>query len=84
MDFGLLIRQHRRKLKMDQATLARHVGVSRQWVIAIERGNPGAEVGLVLRAVDTLQIRLSFDSGSLSPPSIDIDAIVSAAKRPRK
>ncbi len=42
----------RKQLKLDQSTFAKQIGVSRQWVIEIERGHPRAELGLVLRALD--------------------------------
>ena len=32
-DFGAAIREQRRVLDLDQAALARRVGVSRQWII---------------------------------------------------
>jgi HTH-type transcriptional regulator/antitoxin HipB len=90
-DIGAIIRQRRRELGLDQATLARNVGVSRQWIIEVEAGKPGAELGLVLRALDALGVRL-VDERSLGrprarrrpvEPAPDIDAIVSAARKPR-
>ena len=47
-DLGLLIRERRKKLGLDQQELAKKVGVSRLWVIEIERGKPRAEIGLVI------------------------------------
>ena len=54
IDLGALIRERRRRNGWDQQTLADKIGVSRQWVIEIEKGKPRAEVGLVLRALDAL------------------------------
>ncbi len=48
-DVGALIRDRRRVLKLDQADLARMIGVSRLWVNQVEKGKPGASLGLVLR-----------------------------------
>jgi HTH-type transcriptional regulator / antitoxin HipB len=86
-DLGALIRDRRRQLGMDQATLAKRIGTSRQWVIAVERGRPRAELGLVLQALNTLGI--SFNTGTPSKgasksaqvPKVDIDAIISAARK---
>ena len=39
-DLGAVIRDRRKQLKLDQAALAKQIGVSRQWVIEIERGHP--------------------------------------------
>ena len=83
-DLGAAIRDRRRQLGLDQATLAKRIGVSRQWVIAIERGRSRAELGLVLRALDALGIRLNIGSGDapdrVTTPAVDIDAIVSSAR----
>lgn len=90
-DVGAIIRQRRRELGLDQATLARKLGVSRQWIIEVEAGKPRAELGLVLRTLDALGVRL-VDEAALQPararkdrvePPPDIDAIVSAARKPR-
>ena len=40
VDLGAVIRDRRKQLKLDQATFAKRVGASRQWVIEIERGYP--------------------------------------------
>jgi y4mF family transcriptional regulator len=83
-DLGALIRDRRKQLKLDQAAFAKQIGVSRQWVIEIERGHARAELGLVLRTVDALNIRLdaSIDQTNRRRPStVDINAIVAKAKR---
>jgi y4mF family transcriptional regulator len=83
-DLGAVIRDRRKQLKLDQAGFAKQIGVSRQWVIEIERGHARAELGLVLRALDALNIRLdaSIDQTNHRPPgTVDIDAIVAKAKR---
>ena len=84
-DLGALIRQRRRDLGLDQGTLAERVGVSRQWIIEAERGKPRAEIGLVLRTLDALGVRLAVDDSKSAPaaPAQDIDAIVRAARKPR-
>ncbi len=90
-DIGAAIRDRRRQLGLDQATLAERIGVSRQWVIAIERGRSRAELGLVLRAVAALGLRLDMGSGTtgehrkpVATPRIDIDAIVKTARKGRR
>jgi HTH-type transcriptional regulator / antitoxin HipB len=84
-DLGALIRQRRRDLGLDQGTLAERVGVSRQWIIEAERGKPRAEIGLVLRTLDALGVRLAVDDSKSAPAARaqDIDAIVRAARKPR-
>ncbi|MGB0678373.1 MAG: helix-turn-helix transcriptional regulator [Polyangiales bacterium] len=57
-DIGLVLRQHRRARGITQAALAARIGVSRQWLSAVERGKARAEVGLVLRALRLLGVTL--------------------------
>jgi len=83
-DLGAVIRERRKQLDLGQAELAKRIGVSRQWVVGIEQGRSRAELGLVLRTLDVLGIRLSSATGipsSKTPSSPDIDAIVAAAKK---
>jgi HTH-type transcriptional regulator/antitoxin HipB len=63
-DIGLLIRETRRARGLDQAELARRVGVSRQWIIGIEKGKGRADLSLVLRTVEALGIALRSDEPS--------------------
>jgi y4mF family transcriptional regulator len=86
-DLGAVIRDRRKQLKLDQATFAKRIGVSRYWVIMIERGHPRAELGLVLRAIDALDIHLDAnirEANRRRPSAVDIDAIVAKAKRNKR
>jgi y4mF family transcriptional regulator len=83
-DLGAVVRDRRRQLKLDQAGFAQKIGVSRKWVIEIERGHSRAELGLVLRALDALDLTLDATTdearrGKASP--VDIDAIIAKAKK---
>lgn len=83
-DLGAVVRDRRKQLGLDQAQLAVRVGVSRQWVVGIEHGRSRAELGLVLRTLDVLGVRLDMrlenDKGT-PRTSPDIDAIVAAARK---
>ncbi len=90
-DIGALIRQRRHELGLSQIRLAERVGVSRQWVVEVERGKPRAELGLVLRALDVLDapLRVEADASpkpvrSPQPAAADVDAVVRAARKPRR
>jgi len=88
-DLGALIRNTRKKFELDQSTLAKKIGVSRLWLVEIEKGKPRAEMGLVLRTLDALQISLNATTPEIKarkrPDTIvDIDRIVAAARNPRK
>ena len=83
-DLGAVIRDRRKQLKLDQATFAKQIGVSRQWLIEVEHGHPRAELGLVLRVIDALGIHLDADIAQAkvpSPGTVDINAIVAKAKK---
>ena len=85
-DLGAIIRDRRRQLKLDQAAFAKRISVSRYWVILVEQGHPRAELALVLRALDALNIQL--DASAAEPRrrrsgAVDIDAIVAKAKKAR-
>jgi HTH-type transcriptional regulator/antitoxin HipB len=85
-DLGALIRDQRKQLGLDQSALAKRIGVSRQWVIGVEQGHARAALGLVLRAIDALDIRLQASVEKKSPrgqsaSAVDINAIVAKAKK---
>ena len=90
LDLGLVIRNRRRELRLSQTDLARKAGVGRQWIVAIEHGKSRAELGLALRTLSALDLRLTIDpddrqlstSDGISP--VDIDAVVDAARTDRK
>jgi HTH-type transcriptional regulator/antitoxin HipB len=81
-DLGSAIRERRRQLNLDQSDLAKQVGVSRKWVIDVEKGKARAEIGLVLRTLDVLGIRLLLESDQTASdrehdvPVPDIDKVL--------
>ena len=87
LDLGLIIRQRRRDLGLNQTDLASRVGVGRQWIVAIEHGKSRAELGLVLRTLAALNLTLDVDGNreqskkDVGLPSVNIDDIINAAKR---
>ena len=82
-DLGAAIRERRKSLALSQSALAQQAGVGRQWLVAVERGKPGAELALVLRVLDTLNMPLM--TGAPSPAStgnaeVSLDAIITAGR----
>ncbi|WP_238691700.1 helix-turn-helix transcriptional regulator [Xanthomonas arboricola] len=86
-DIGNIIRARRKRLSWDQARLANEIGVSRQWVVDIEKGKPRAELQLILRALQALGLELMLGPGVTQAPQarvpdrgtvtpINLDAIV--------
>ncbi len=88
VELGLIIRDHRRKLGLNQSELAEKAGVGRQWLVAAEHGKARAEIGLVLRTLAALGLTLSVDRENRNPTlqspdaiaPVDIDAVVSSHK----
>ena len=94
-ELGALIRDYRTRLKLDQKSLAEKVGVSRQWIVEVEKGKSGAPLGLVLRTIEALGIVLDAQNETQSSAKdktkshgadayVDINAIVSRARKKRK
>jgi len=85
-DIAGLIKSRREELGLSQQALADLLAVSRKWVNAIEQGNANAKLGLVLRALNELQIDVTacthasteqcIEVPAENDIDIDIDAIV--------
>lgn len=82
-DLGAAIRDRRKSRGLSQSELAKRVGVGRQWLVAVEHGKPGAELALVLRVLDTIDMPLMTGT----PPSaatgvleVNLDAIIASAR----
>lgn len=61
-DIADVVRLARKRRRMSQQDLAVAAGVSRRWLIDLEAGKPGAELGLVLRVLSTLGVPLVADT----------------------
>jgi HTH-type transcriptional regulator/antitoxin HipB len=87
-DIGLTIRDRRIELGLDQTELARRIGVSRQWLVEIEKGKPRAEIGLLLRALRALDLEVwlgaisTHDGQPESHPegAIDLNRVIERAR----
>lgn len=83
-DLVAAARGRRLGLGLSQVELAARARVSRQWISEFEAGKPTAELGLVLRLLDALALRLDLDErgGGRSddhPPGsgeVDLDALL--------
>ena len=63
-DLGAFIRERRTRLWMDQISLAKKAGTSRKWLVEVEQGKPGAEIGLILRTLKSLEISIDVEADS--------------------
>ncbi len=80
-DLAAVVRGRRKDLGMNQAELARRAGVSRKWIYEFEAGKPTAELALLLRVIDELDLELelgprSESTGSPGGDTIDLDALL--------
>ena len=80
-DAGIAIRARRHQLGLDQAGLAARVGVSRQWIVAVEGGKPTVELVLLLRTLAALGLTLDVSDGGqpAQPPAPGAAAVIGAA-----
>jgi HTH-type transcriptional regulator / antitoxin HipB len=80
-DLAGAIRGRRRDLGLTQADLAESAGVSRKWVYEFEAGKPAAELRLILRVLDALDLELELGSKDGEAPHVgggpaDLDALI--------
>lgn len=85
-ELGHLVRDYRARRALTQAHLAALVGASRKWIIDLEAGKRTADLGLVLSTLNALGVDIDLKDRSkraVRTHTIDIDAIVRSARRPR-
>jgi len=85
-ELGAVLRDQRRRLALSQIEVSRKAGVSRKWIVEMERGKARAELTLVLRVLEAVGLVLNVERGI--PPghkhrgaNVDINAIVAAARK---
>jgi transcriptional regulator with XRE-family HTH domain len=91
-EIGKIIRAARLRRKLSQAELARLLGTTQAWISEVEKGKDTAQVGLVLRTLTQLDIRLRADEplGKLKPAKsrraqhLDVDSIIERLSRPAR
>jgi len=81
-DVGAAIRDARRQHGWTQATLADHVGASRQWVIALEQGKRSAEIGKVINVLKVLGFVLNIQPTPSDDGAVDLDRLLNDQDQP--
>lgn len=87
LDIGVRIRMRRLELGLGQQQLADRIGVSRQWIVGLERGKNRVEAGLVLRTIEALGLGI-FLKEAPAPghdnfpdvPDIDLDRLIDRSR----
>jgi HTH-type transcriptional regulator/antitoxin HipB len=76
-DLGLYVRDRRRELGMNQASLAAEARVSRRWLSDLESGKETAEVALVLRTLYALRLVVDAQPLETIPRTgVDLDDLL--------
>lgn len=84
-DLGALVRDRRTDLGWSQELLASKVGVSRLWIVQLEKGKRTVQLSLALRTLK--ELGLALDANAIPPlaaDEIDLDLIISGAPRPQQ
>jgi HTH-type transcriptional regulator/antitoxin HipB len=64
---GRAVRVKRLEKGLSQVALAGRLGVERKWVLHLEAGNPKAELGLVLKVLELLDLQAFLNDTGHSP-----------------
>lgn len=77
---GAAVKARRLALGWSQAKLADQLRVQRQWVIRLEAGSDGAEIGTVLKALTALGLSIVVgneprQTSAQAAPAADLDAV---------
>ena len=84
-DAAAAVRGRRLSLGLSQSALATRARVSRQWISEFEAGKSTVELGLVLRLLDALDLRVSLDARDDEPTiarphplvsTVDLDSLL--------
>lgn len=73
ISFGEMVGIHRTRHKMSQSDLAKAVGISRNYVSLIERGNENVSYATVLKICEVLGLEISIEvaEGGRTPRAAD-------------
>lgn len=86
-DLGAYIRERRHQMGLDQAALAKAAGTSRKWLMEVERGKARAEVGLILKTLQALDLAIELSalpqagSARVAPKARAIEDLLGSLKR---
>jgi HTH-type transcriptional regulator / antitoxin HipB len=80
-DLAVAVRGRRLDLGLSQASLAARARVSRQWISEFEAGKPTAELGLAIRLLEALDLRLDLIADEVDREPrvggrVDLDALL--------
>lgn len=84
---GAALRARRLELGWSQAQLAERLGVQRQWVMRLEAGREGTELGTTLNALNTLGLVVEVGNEpstirEQSAPAANLDEVFARLRKP--
>jgi y4mF family transcriptional regulator len=87
-EIGKVIRAARKRRKLSQAELARLLGTTQAWISEIEQGKDTAQIGLVLRVLSQLGVKLRTDdvpckAKHAAEKGTDLSRIITSLSQPR-
>ncbi|HXU28322.1 MAG TPA: helix-turn-helix transcriptional regulator [Bacteroidia bacterium] len=59
-DIAVLLKERRNQLKISQSDLAKEIGVTREYMPAIERGEQNITVDKLLKLINALDLQLTI------------------------
>jgi HTH-type transcriptional regulator/antitoxin HipB len=69
-DMYFMVRLKRQEKGLSQSALAAKLGVGRKWIIHLESGNPKAELGLILKALECAPFERIAGRGEAAPAAL--------------
>lgn len=90
-DVAAVAKGRRLKLGLSQGEVARRAGVSRPWISMFESAKPTTELGLVLRLLESLGLRMELGAEPEPEPEgapasagelIDLDELLNEYRKP--
>jgi HTH-type transcriptional regulator / antitoxin HipB len=83
-DLAAIARGRRRELGLSQGDVAARARVSRQWISEFESGKATAEIGLAMRLLDALELRLHVAEAlpRSGVSTVDLDSLLDRQSGP--
>lgn len=81
IELGRAVQRARTRLGLTQAEAAKKAGVSRRWLIELERGHGNAQIGKVLAALQALGLTLEVVPHELPTGHSELDDIIEGTLR---
>jgi|SRR5215210_6107506 len=87
-DLAVAVRERRTALGLSQTDVAHRVGATRQWLSRLEAGKVRSEIGLILRTLEVLELRMDVTANDergtgMAGSTVDLDELLRDLKGDR-